>query len=82
MEGFGRQKFSCSEKVLSPIEGAADSTLLWWSGPQVPQLLGLEHFVSCLTLPVQLKFSETNAYINTVIGGGKKKFSTEASRCQ
>lgn len=40
--------------VSSLIEGAADGTVLWWSGPQVPQLLGLEHFVSSLTLLIQL----------------------------
>lgn len=37
------------------IEGAADGTVLGWSGPQVPQLLGLELFVSSLTPPIQLQ---------------------------
>lgn len=59
--------------VSSLIEGAADSRVPWWSWPWVPQLLGLECFVSCLILPVYWKYSEAHGYLNTVLGGKRKE---------
>lgn len=71
----GMEKFGCSENWRSLVShrGAADSRVPWWSWPWVPQLLGLECFVSCLILPVYWKYSEAHGYLNTVLGGKRKE---------